>query len=53
MTDILNVKPEHYKHFQFSILQILPKNLSDDEVIKIESLYKDKLLTRQFGMNSN
>jgi len=53
MTDIMNVCPEQYKHFQFSILQILPKNLSDDEVIKIESLYKDKLLTRQFGMNSN
>ena len=53
MTDILNEKPEQYKYFQFSILQILPKNLSDDEVIKIESLYKDKLLTRQFGMNSN
>ncbi len=53
MIDIMNVRPEQYKHFQFSILQILPKNLSDDEVIKIESLYKDKLLTRQFGMNSN
>lgn len=53
MTDIMNVCPEQHKHFQFSILQILPKNLSDEEVIKIESLYKDKLLTRQFGMNSN
>ena len=45
--------PERYHKFQFSILQILPKTLSPDDVIKIETLYKDKLLTKEFGMNGN
>lgn len=45
--------PERYHDFQFQVLQILPKTLSDDEVIRIESLWKDKLLTRKFGMNDN
>ncbi len=45
--------PDRYKEFQFSILQILPKNLTDDEIIKIESLYKKKLMSKEFGMNDN
>ncbi len=53
MMDIMRCSPMQYKNFQFSVLQILPKNLSNDEVISIESQYKDKLLTRQYGMNSN
>ena len=45
--------PDRYHAFQFSILQILPKNLSDEEVINIERLWKDKLLCIKFGMNKN
>ena len=45
--------PERCKDFQFSILQILPKSITDEEVIKLESLYKRKLLTKDFGMNDN
>lgn len=45
--------PERYQNFQFSILQILPKTLTDDEVIQYESLYKRKLLSREFGLNEN
>ena len=45
--------PERYKDFQFSVLQILPKTITDEEVIKLESLYKRKLLTKEFGMNDN
>lgn len=45
--------PDRYKDFQFSILQILPKTITEDEVIKLESLYKMKLLTKEYGMNEN
>jgi hypothetical protein len=39
--------------FRFSILQILPKTMSRDEVIARESVYKDKLGTRSVGLNRN
>lgn len=44
---------ERYENFQFSILQILPKTIMQEEVIKIESLYKRKLLSKEFGLNDN
>ena len=53
MKELICDHPERYHHFQFSILQILPKTVTDDEVIQTESLYKKKLLTVPFGMNDN
>lgn len=53
MKELICAHPERYHHFQFSILQILPKTVTDEEVIRIESLYKDKLLSKRFGMNDN
>lgn len=53
MKELICAYPERYHHFQFSILQILPKTVTDDEVIQTESLYKRKLLTIPFGMNGN
>lgn len=49
----LELYPERYHDFQFSVLQILPKTLTNDEVIEIESLWKSKLLSKEFGMNDN
>lgn len=51
--DLMCQYPDRYQYFQFSILQILPKNITADEVISIESLYKRKLLSIEFGMNEN
>lgn len=47
--------PEAYKDFQFTILRILPKTISDKEAVMIENLYKRKLNTRnsEYGMNLN
>lgn len=45
--------PDRYHAFQFSILQILPKSTSDESVIQCEKLYKEKLLSREFGLNHN
>jgi hypothetical protein len=45
---------ENYqKNFQYTILQSLPSNLSNREVIKIENLYKEKFGTRAHGLNEN
>ncbi len=41
------------EQFRFSVLQILPKTMARDEVLKRETLYKRKLGTRATGLNSN
>lgn len=53
MKEVICAHPDRYKFFQFSILQILPKTLTDDEVIHTESLWKEKLQSIRFGMNDN
>ena len=49
----LKIRPNAYKNFQFTILRILPKTITADEAIHIENLYKQKLCTRELGMNRN
>ena len=53
LKEIINEKPDIYKSFQFSILQVLPSNISDKEVISIETNFKNKLLTKDCGLNDN
>lgn len=43
----------HGHHFQFSILMLLPRTVTPDEVIKKEKLFKKKLGTNSFGLNDN
>ncbi len=50
---LLNEFPNRYNYFQYSILKILPTALVKDDVLKYETLYKQKLGTRAFGLNSN
>ena len=45
MKELLCDYPDRYTHFQFSILQLLPKAVTPDEVIQTETLWKKKLLT--------
>ncbi len=47
--------PDAYYDFQFTILRILPKNITNKEATNIESLYKKKLCTRNstYGLNMN
>ena len=40
-------------NFQFSILMLLPKTVIPDEAIRMERLFKKKLGTNSFGLNSN
>ena len=42
-----------YKYFRYSILEVFPKNLTKDEVILKENLYKKKLGSKAHGLNDN
>ncbi|MFI3228810.1 MAG: GIY-YIG nuclease family protein [Bacillota bacterium] len=53
LKEVLAIKSTEFEAFQFSILQVLSKSLSADEVIAIETSYKNKLLTVEFGLNAN
>lgn len=53
MIELIDAKPEQYKHFQFSILQLIEKTATADEVISIENLWKKKLLSIEYGLNEN
>ena len=53
MKKLLEEDPERYKHFQFSILQILSKTEKEDYVIQVEKRYKKKLFSGEFGLNGN
>lgn len=41
------------KNFQFSILEIVPATTTAEGVIECENRWKEKLGTRQFGLNKN
>ena len=53
MKELICNHPERYQNFQFSILQVCPKTMPEDKIIQLESLYKEKLLTKTFGLNDN
>ena len=44
---------DFYNDFQYSILEVLPQNANQKECVSAESLWKDKLGTRAFGLNKN
>ena len=53
--DHLSQHKDAYKHFQFTILKILPPSVSAEEAIENETLFKKKLNTRNsnYGLNKN
>lgn len=44
---------DYAKNFKFSVLMILPKTITADQAIEKERLFKNKLGTNSFGLNSN
>lgn len=55
LVELFNEKSELYfrKYFMFSILEVLSSSMPKDEVIKKESLWKRKLLSKEYGYNCN
>jgi hypothetical protein len=51
LKELIDADPDYCKHFQYSILEVMPKKRDRHEVIAREELYKKKLLTKKFGMN--
>ena len=53
LIDLLSIDNSHGRNFQFTVLMTLPKTMTAPEVIKREVLFKQKLGTKSFGLNSN
>lgn len=53
LKELLLAHPGRENHFRYSILQTLPRTMTKNEVIAVESSWKAKLGTRAFGLNSN
>lgn len=51
--DFMAKYPDRYHSLQYSVLRVLDKTTKADDVIALESLYKNKLGTRAFGLNAN
>lgn len=53
LLDLLADNAAYARNFQFTILHTLPRTLPQAEVIRYETLFKQKLGSRAFGLNSN
>lgn len=53
LQQVLTENPGGERNFQFTLLRTLPLTLTRAEVIAKEELYKQKLGSRAFGLNSN
>ena len=50
---LLKSDPQYYRHFKYSVLQTLPSNITQKEIVAIENLYKEKLGSKTHGLNAN
>lgn len=53
LTELGKNNEQFSNNLQYSILEVLPKGTRKEDVISIEQLYKNKLGTKVFGLNSN
>lgn len=54
LKELLKINGTDYKYnFKYSILEVCNMNLGNEYIISRESHWKEVLLTRQFGLNSN
>lgn len=49
-----NFTEEYFKeNFKFTVLETVGSTATEEDIINLESFWKEKLLTRQFGYNAN
>lgn len=53
LEELMKKNPQQYKKFQYSILQLLPKNITSEMAVDAENKWKEKLCTREHGYNDN
>jgi hypothetical protein len=50
---LLGSDPEYQRYFRYSVLQTLPSNITQKEIIRVENLYKEKFGSKVHGLNAN
>ena len=50
---LLENDQSYQRHFRYSVLQTLPSNITQREIVVLENLYKQKLGSRAHGLNCN
>lgn len=53
LKELVSPDESHARHFDFTILQTLPRTATPAEVVAAEALHKRKLGSRAFGLNAN
>ncbi len=54
LKNLLNTNGQNYKtNFKYFILEVWNMNLGKDYIIQRENYWKEVLMSRQFGLNSN
>lgn len=53
LVELIKEDEKYSRNFQFTVLQTLSKSLTEEEAIKKEINWKQKLGTHIFGLNSN
>jgi hypothetical protein len=53
LAKVMGARPQAYKQFRYSILDVFPGNTIKEDVLSRESLIKRKLGSRVFGLNEN
>jgi hypothetical protein len=53
LDELITLDNSYAKNFSYSILMLLPSTITSNEAIKKENLFKKKLGTNTFGLNSN
>lgn len=53
MVALIASDPDYCRHFQYSILEVLPLKQDKHDVLAKEQLYKRKLQSIRFGLNDN
>lgn len=49
----VDLKGRDPTHFRFAILQLVAQDMAKEEVERLEASWKDRLATREFGLNKN
>jgi hypothetical protein len=53
LKELMDSDPTYHRNFKFSVLQPLPSNITQREIVETENLYKQKLGSRVHGLNVN
>lgn len=54
LKELIDIDPQyHVQNFQWSILETLSSNITENEAVERECLWKRKLLSREYGYNMN